>query len=53
MSHVPHYFKELREKGGVQEVKVLDKRYDTDVYSLVKSGQIPSSEEVRPLEEIF
>lgn len=31
--------------GGVQEVKVLDKRNDTNVYSLVESGQIPSSEE--------
>lgn len=43
----------LEEKKGVQQVRVLDKRYDIDVYSLVKSGQIPSSEEVRPQEDIF
>lgn len=48
VSHVPDCSRELREKGGVQKVKVLDKRYDTNVYSLVKSGQIPSSEEVGP-----
>lgn len=47
-SHVPHYSRELGEKGGVEEVKVLPKRYETNVYSLVESGQIPSSEEVGP-----
>lgn len=41
------------EKKGVQQVRVLDKRYDIDVYSLVKSGRIPSSEEVGPQEDIF
>lgn len=51
--HVPYYSRDLGEKGGVQEVKVLDKRNYTNVYSLVKSGQIPSSEEVRLQEETF
>lgn len=46
--HVLLYRRGLREKEEVPEVRVLDKRYDTDVYSLVKSGQIPLSEEVRP-----
>lgn len=46
--HVLLYHRGLKEKEEVQGVTVLDKRYDTDVYSLVKSGQIPSSEEVRP-----
>lgn len=43
----------LGEKKGVQQVRVLDKRYDIDVYSLVKSGQIPSSEGVGPQEDIY
>lgn len=51
--HVLLYRRGLREKEEVQEVRVLDKRYDTDVYSPVKSGQIPLSEEVRPTGEIF
>lgn len=52
-SHVPHSPRGLGEKKGVQQVRVLDKRYDIDVYSLVKSGQIPSSEEVGPQEDII
>lgn len=38
----------VSEKRRVEKDTVLDKRNDTNVYSLVKSGQIPSSEEVEP-----
>lgn len=48
---VPHLLRWGAGRRGRKEqrVRVLDKRYDIDVNSLVKSGQIPSLEEVRVL----
>lgn len=43
VSHVPHYSRELREKGGGQKVKVLDKRYDTQMFAVCSNSFIRGS----------
>lgn len=40
VSHVPHYSRDLGEKGGVQEVQVLDKRNDSAPVFTVWSSQV-------------